>query len=158
MNHFPLSLFYDLQLFVQHSNFYRKYYLLFKSLDLSTIPDKNYGVGRTGYSRHAMIRAFVVKHFEEIKSVPRLVEFLDAHPPSLLKCAALIWATYLINHSSTASFMILPILCWKMFTIQSTKNKIFHQDRYVLIFTISLTFTNLFAFLSKIPSLFLLQP
>ncbi len=80
MNHFQLSLFYDLQFLIQNSNFYRKYYLLFKSLDLSNIPNKNYGVGRTGYSRHAMIKAFIVKHLEEIKSVPKLVEFLDAHP------------------------------------------------------------------------------
>lgn len=80
MNHFQLSLFYDLQFLIQNSNFYRKYYLLFKSLDLSNITNKNYGIGRTGYSRHAMIRAFVVKHFEEITSVPKLVEFLDAHP------------------------------------------------------------------------------
>lgn len=80
MNHFQLSLFYDLQFLVQNSNFYRKYYLLFKSLNLSNIPNKNYGVGRTGYSRHAMLKAFIVKHLEQIKSVPKLVEFLDAHP------------------------------------------------------------------------------
>lgn len=80
MNHFQLSLFYDLQYFIQNSNFYRKYYLLFKSLNLSNIPNKNYGVGRTGYSRHAMIKAFIIKHLEEIKSVPKLVDFLDAHP------------------------------------------------------------------------------
>jgi len=80
MNHFQLSLFYDLQFLIQHSNFYRKYYLLFESLNLSHIPNKNYGVGRTGYSRHAMVRAFVVKHFEQRKSVADLIEFLDAHP------------------------------------------------------------------------------
>lgn len=80
MNHFQLSLFYDLQFLVQNSNFYRKYYLLFKSLDLSNMPNKNCGVGRTGYSRHAMFKAFIVKHLEEIKSVPKLIEFLDAHP------------------------------------------------------------------------------
>ena len=27
-----------------------------------------------------MIRAFIVKHLEQIKSIPRLIEFLDAHP------------------------------------------------------------------------------
>jgi hypothetical protein len=46
---------------------------------LSTVRDTNTGVGRTGYSRHAMLRAFIVKHLEGIKSVPRLIEFLDAH-------------------------------------------------------------------------------
>lgn len=80
MSHFQLSLFYDLQLLIQNSNFYRKYYLLFKSLDLSGVHDKNYSIGRTGYSRRAMIRAFIVKHLEQIKSVPDLIDFLDSHP------------------------------------------------------------------------------
>jgi len=80
MFHFQYSLFYDLQILLQSSSFYKKYYLLFKALDLSDFPDRNYGVGRSGYSRHAFIRAFIVKHLEEIKSVPRLIEFLDAHP------------------------------------------------------------------------------
>jgi len=80
MRNFQLSIFYDLQDFVQRSDFHRKYFMLFSSLDLSGIPDKNYGIGRTGHSRHAMIRAFIVKHLEGIPSVPRLIEFLDAHP------------------------------------------------------------------------------
>ena len=80
MQNFQLSLFYDLPLLIQTSNFYKKYSLLFEALDLSNMPDKNYGVGRTGYSRHAMLRAFIVKHLERKKSVPDLIEFLDAHP------------------------------------------------------------------------------
>ena len=80
MHHFQLSIFYDLCLLLQTSKFYRKYYALFKALDLSSVPDKNYTVGRTGYSRHAMLRAFIIKHLEEIKSVPRLIDFLDSHP------------------------------------------------------------------------------
>jgi len=80
MKNFQFSLFYDLQHFIQTSGFYRKYYLLFQALDLSEVPGKNRGIGRDGYSRHAMIRAFIVKRLEEIKSVPRLIEFLDAHP------------------------------------------------------------------------------
>ncbi len=86
MVHFQLSLFYDLQLLVQNSNFYRKYYLIFKSLDLSSMQDKNYSIGRTGYSRHAMIRAFIVKHLEQIKSVPALIDFLDSHPALTEMC------------------------------------------------------------------------
>ena len=86
MLHFQLSLFYDLQLLIQNSNFYRKYYLIFKSLDLSSIQDKNYSVGRTGYSRHAMIRAFIVKHLEQVKSVPALIDFLDSHPALTEMC------------------------------------------------------------------------
>jgi len=80
MQHFQLSIFYDLQMLIQTSNFYRKYDLLFRALDLSHLHDKNCGVGRTGYSRHALLKAFIVKHLEQIKSVPRLIEFLDAHP------------------------------------------------------------------------------
>ena len=80
MNNFQLSLFYDLQHFIQTSGFYRKYYLLFQALDLSDVPGKNRGIGRDGYSSHAMIRAFIVKRLEEIKSAPRLIEFLDAQP------------------------------------------------------------------------------
>lgn len=80
MVHFQLSLFHDILAIIESSAFHKKYDLLFKSLDLLSIPDKNHDCGRTGYSRHAMLRAFIVKHLEQIKSVPRLIEFLDAHP------------------------------------------------------------------------------
>ena len=86
MKNFQLSLFYDLQHFIQTSDFHRKYYLLFEGLDLSEVPDKNHGIGCSGHSRHALIRAFIVKHLEEIKSVPRLIEFLDAHPVLVDMC------------------------------------------------------------------------
>ena len=80
MQNFQFSLFYDYYTFVMSSNFYRKYDALFSALDLAGFPDKNTEVGRTGYSRHAILRAFIVKHLEEIKSIPRLIEFLDANP------------------------------------------------------------------------------
>jgi hypothetical protein len=80
MQQILLPLFYNLQQIIRTSDFHRKYHLIFQSLDLSAVRDTNTGVGRTGYSRHAMLRAFIVKHFEGIKSVPRLIEFLDAHP------------------------------------------------------------------------------
>jgi hypothetical protein len=80
MQQIRLALFYDLQQIIRASDFHRKYDLLFQSLDLSAVRDINGGVGRTGFSRHAMLRAFIVKHLEGIKSVPRLIEFLDAHP------------------------------------------------------------------------------
>lgn len=80
MRHFQRSLFYNLQAIILSSKFYRKYYLLFKSLPLPQGPDKNYGVGRTGYSRNAILKAFIVKYLEQIKSVPRLIEYLDSHP------------------------------------------------------------------------------
>ena len=80
MRNYQLSLFYDFQDIIQKSSFYRKYDLLFKCLPVPRFPDRNTNVGRTGYSRHAMLRALIVKHLEEIKSIPRLLEFLDAHP------------------------------------------------------------------------------
>ena len=80
MQNFQLSLFYDYSTFVMSSNFYRKYDAIFSVLDLTGFPDKNIEVGRTGYSRHAILRALIVKHLEEIKSIPRLIEFLDSHP------------------------------------------------------------------------------
>jgi hypothetical protein len=86
MSQIQYSFFYDFQLLIQNSNFYRKYHLLFQSLDLSRVRDKNYSVGRTGYSRSAMIRAFIVKHFEGFKSVPALMDFLDAHPALTEMC------------------------------------------------------------------------
>lgn len=73
------SLFYDLQYFVETSTIHKKYYLLFKSLDLSNIPDIN-SIGRTRYSHHAIFRALIIKHLEGIKSISKLIEFLDAHP------------------------------------------------------------------------------
>ncbi|MCG2661126.1 MAG: transposase [Kiritimatiellae bacterium] len=80
MQQIRLPLFYNLQQIIRNSDFHRKYDLLFQSLDLSAVRDTNTGIGRTGFSRHAMLRAFIVKHLEGIKSVPRLIEFLDAHP------------------------------------------------------------------------------
>ena len=80
MFNFQTSIFYNLQQFIESSPLDRKYYLLFQGLDLSGIPDRNKGVGCTGHSRRAMLRALVVKHLEEIKTVPRLLEYLENHP------------------------------------------------------------------------------
>lgn len=74
------SIFYNLQEFIESSPLYRKYHLLFQCLDLSEIPDRNKGVGCTGHSRRAICRAFIVKHLEEIKTVPRLIEYLENYP------------------------------------------------------------------------------
>jgi hypothetical protein len=80
VQNFQLSLFYNLQEIIQKSTFHRKYDLLFRALPVLRFPDRNINVGRTGYSRHAMLRSLIVKHLEGIKSIPRLLEFLDAHP------------------------------------------------------------------------------
>jgi hypothetical protein len=86
MQHLQTSFFYDLQELIRNAPLMRKYYLIFQALDLSALPDRNYGLGRTGYSRHGMLRAFIVKHLEGIKSVPRLIEYLNSIPPLLELC------------------------------------------------------------------------
>lgn len=86
MQTFQTSLFYDLQELIRTSPLLKKYYYLFKALDLSALPDRNDRLGRTGYSRHAMLRAFIIKHLEQIKSVPRLIEYLNSIPPLLEMC------------------------------------------------------------------------
>jgi len=86
MYHVQTSLFYDLQELVRNSSLLRKYYYLFQALDLSILPDRNYGLGRTGHSQHAILRAFIVKHLQQIKSVPQLIEYLEANPPLLELC------------------------------------------------------------------------
>jgi len=70
MQHFQTSFFYDLQELIRNSPLLRKYYYLFKALDLSALPDRNYGVGATGHSRHAILRAFIIKHLQGIKTIP----------------------------------------------------------------------------------------
>jgi hypothetical protein len=86
MYHVQTSLFYDLQELIRNSSLLRKYYYLFQALDLSMLPDRNYGIGRTGHSQHAILRAFIIKHLERIKSVPQLIEYLEAVPPLLELC------------------------------------------------------------------------
>jgi len=86
MQHFQTSLFYDLQELIRNSPLLRKYYYLFKALDLSALPDRNDRLGRTGHSRHAILRAFIIKHLERIKSVPQLIEYLNSIPPLLEMC------------------------------------------------------------------------
>ena len=86
MQHFQTSLFYDLQELIRNSPLLRKYYYLFKALNLSALPDRNDGIGATGYSRHAILRAYIVKHLEGIKSVPQLIDYLSSFPALLEMC------------------------------------------------------------------------
>lgn len=80
------SFFYDIQELIRNAPLIRKYYLIFKAIDLSALQDRNQGVGATGHSRHAMLRAFIVKHLEAIKSVPMLINYLNSIPPLLELC------------------------------------------------------------------------
>ena len=86
MQHLQTSFFYDFQELIRNAPLIRKYYYIFKALELSALPDRNHGIGATGHSRHAMLRAFIIKHLEGIKSVPRLIEYLNSIPPLLELC------------------------------------------------------------------------
>jgi len=81
MQNLQTSLFYDLQELIRTSSLLRKYYLIFKALDLSALKDKNTGVGADGYSNRAILKALIVKTLEQIKSIPQLIEYLVALPP-----------------------------------------------------------------------------
>jgi hypothetical protein len=86
MYHVQTSLFYNLQELIRNSSLLRKYFYIFQALDLSILPDRNYGIGRTGHSQHAILRAFIVRHLQQIKSVPQLIEYIEANPPLLELC------------------------------------------------------------------------
>jgi len=86
MQDLQTSFFYDIQELIRTAPLLRKYYLIFQALDLSALQDRNYGVGATGHSRHAMLRAFIIKHLEGIKSVPLLIDYLNSIPPLLEMC------------------------------------------------------------------------
>ena len=86
MQHLQTSFFYDLQELIRNAPLLRKYHYLFKALDLSALPDRNDRIGRTGHSRHAILRAFIIKHLERIKSVPQLIEYLTSIPPLAEMC------------------------------------------------------------------------
>jgi len=86
VQHFQTSFFYDLQELIRNAPLIRKYYYIFKSLNLSALKDKNDSLGRTGHSRHAILRAFIIKHLEAIKSVPQLIRYLNSIPPLAEMC------------------------------------------------------------------------
>src|SRR5512133_2262301 len=62
------------------TEFAQEYYQMFDSLDLSSIPRCNKGVGATGYDQHAMIKAFIVLTKEGYRSTLQLIRELTAKP------------------------------------------------------------------------------
>ena len=64
---------------VQDLPIVKKYEAIFSALDLSHIPEFNYGVGADGTSQHALLRAFIIRSLESLKSVPALINFLEAN-------------------------------------------------------------------------------
>ena len=78
MQHFQTSFFYDLRELIHNAPLMRKYYYISKSLNLSALKDRNDRIGRTGHSRHSILRALIVKHLEGTKSVPQLIKYLHS--------------------------------------------------------------------------------
>ena len=74
------SLFVFIDVALMYSTSLRAYCEMFRLLDLSAIPDRMKRLGRKGYSVHAMIRALIVKHREQIGSIQRLIDHLDGNP------------------------------------------------------------------------------
>ena len=64
----------------------KKYEQIFSALDLSHIPEFNYGVGADGTSQHAMIRAFIIRSLEGINRVSDLIRLLNNHLPLAYLC------------------------------------------------------------------------
>jgi hypothetical protein len=66
----------DIRLFTSQpkAKFYDK---LFLYLDLSCIPDKQARTGRKGYSKHALICAFIVMKCEGFSQVTDLLDYLN---------------------------------------------------------------------------------
>ncbi len=81
MKNLQTSLFYDLQELIRTSSLLRKYYLIFKALDLSALKDKNPVVGSDGYSNRSILRALLVKTLSQIQSIPQLIDSLFSLPP-----------------------------------------------------------------------------
>ncbi len=64
----------------------QKYEKIFAELDLSHISEFNRGVGANGTSQHALVRAFIIRSLESLKTVPALIRFLNANPALIYFC------------------------------------------------------------------------
>jgi hypothetical protein len=82
-NQLPLFLPYE---HVRNLPIVLKYKTLFAQLDLSHIPEFNFGVGADGTSQHALIRAFLIRSLESLKTVSALIGFLQANPALTCLC------------------------------------------------------------------------
>lgn len=82
-NQLPLFLPYDQ---IRKLPIIQKYEKIFDELDLSSVPEFNYGVGANGTSQHALIRAFIIRSLESLKTVPALIRYLNANPGLTYLC------------------------------------------------------------------------
>lgn len=82
-NQLPLFLPFDQ---VRRLPIVQKYEKIFTELDLSHISEFNRGVGANGTSQHALVRAFIIRSLESLKTVPALIRFLNANPALIYLC------------------------------------------------------------------------
>lgn len=82
-NQLPLFLSYDQ---VRVLPIFRKYEKIFDELDLSHVSEFNFGVGADGTSQHALLRAFIIRSLESLKTVSALIRFLQANPALTYLC------------------------------------------------------------------------
>ena len=64
----------------------KKYELIFTALDLKEFPEFNDGIGADGISRHALLRAFIIRSLESLKTVSALIRFLESNPALKVLC------------------------------------------------------------------------
>ena len=82
-NQLPLFLPYDQ---IRVLPIVQKYEKIFDELDLSHIAEFNTGIGANGTSQHALIRAFVIRSLESLKTVTALIRFLQSNPALIYIC------------------------------------------------------------------------
>ena len=82
-NQLPLFLPYDQ---LRDLPIIRKYEKSFDQLELSVLPEFNRGIGANGTSQHALLRAFLIRSLESLKTVPALMRFLQANPALIFLC------------------------------------------------------------------------
>lgn len=82
-NQLPLFLPYDQ---LRDLPIIRKYEKIFYQLDLSDLPEFNRGIGAKGISQRALLRSFLIRSLESLKTVPALMRFLQANPALIFLC------------------------------------------------------------------------
>ncbi len=82
-NQLPLFLPYDQ---IHALPIVQKYQKIFAELNLSHLHEFNRGTGANGTSQHALVRAFLIRSLESLKTVPALIRFLDANPALIYLC------------------------------------------------------------------------
>ena len=84
---FQPDFFIDYDAVIKATPFYQKYEAIFRGLDLSCFDDRRNDKGRKSYSRHAILRALIVKTLEKLETIPDLIYYLKSNPVLLAMCA-----------------------------------------------------------------------